>query len=419
MKIAIIGTGISGLTAGYLLNRHHDLTVYEANRTIGGHTATVDVDTGGRPLAVDTGFIVFNDRTYPNFIKLIDRLEVESQPTEMGFSVTTRHRDDIDLEYCGSDFSGLFCNPAQVANPRFLGMLHDINRFNRRATRDLETGNIPPSLSLEAYLDRSKYGRYFRDYYIYPMASAIWSAPVTRVPQFDALFFVRFFLNHGLLQIRNRPQWRVIRGGSRCYLPPLVRTFENRIRTANRVNSVRRHASGVTVSCDRGDAEFDQVIFACHSDQALRLLCDADSREQALLGAIPYRNNSVVLHTDTGLLPKRRKAWASWNYLLDGFEHQQPVLTYNMNILQGLPSEQTVCVSVNADRHIDESTVLRKFEYAHPQFDRNSVDAQQCWGDINGVNRTWYCGAYWGNGFHEDGVVSGQRVAAELGGDLL
>ncbi|MEJ2177822.1 MAG: FAD-dependent oxidoreductase [Gammaproteobacteria bacterium] len=373
MKIAIIGTGISGLTAAYLLHRHHDITIYEANDYIGGHTATVDVELDGANHAVDTGFIVYNDWTYPNFIKLMDRLGVQSQATEMGFSVTTRHQN-YDFEYCGSTINSLFADRRQILNPAFLRMVRDI---------------------------------------------MIWSASTAQVADFDTLFFVRFFANHGLLNIADRPQWRVLKGGSRSYIKPITQGFRKNIRLNTAVQSVHRGVDRVTVSCTRGVEGFDHVIFACHSDQALNLLRDPDTSEKEILEAIPYRDNSVILHTDEGLLPTRRNAWASWNYLLDGTESQQPVLTYNMNILQGIETVKPICVTVNGEKHIDPSKVLRRFNYSHPQFGRGSVAAQGDWEKINGHKRTWFCGAYWRNGFHEDGVVSAIPVVDALGGDRL
>ena len=418
MKIAIVGTGISGLTAAYLLHRHHDITVYEANDYIGGHTATVDVEVDGKCHAVDTGFIVYNDWTYPSFIKLMDRLGIESQPTEMGFSVTTRHQD-FDFEYCGSTLNSLFADRRQILNPAFLRMVRDIVRFNKRAKRDLAGNAIPDDLPLHRYLDQGDYSRYFLDYYIIPMVSAIWSASTAQVADFDTLFFVRFFANHGLLNISDRPQWRVLKGGSRSYINPITKGFREKIRLNNAVQSVQRNIDDVTVSTSQGDEIFDHVIFACHSDQVLSLLQNPDPREREILEAIPYRDNSVILHTDEGMLPARRNAWASWNYLLDGTESQQPVLTYNMNILQGISSDKPICVTVNGESHIDQSKILRRFNYSHPQFGRSSVAAQSAWEEINGRNRTWFCGAYWRNGFHEDGVVSAIPVADALGGDRL
>lgn len=423
MRIAIIGSGISGLTAAYLLHRHHEITIYEKAARCGGHTATVDITLEGKSYAIDTGFIVYNDWTYPNFIRLMDRLGVSSKPTEMGFSVTTRHASSdpagSDFEYCGSTLTSLFADRRQLANPQFLGMLKDIVLFNRRAKQDLAHDRITAGHSLDTYLQPRRYGRYFLDYYLRPMAAAIWSAPTARVGDFNALFFLRFFQNHGLLNINHRPQWRVIEGGSRRYLEPLTAGFSDRFRLGSDLRAVRRVGDTITLSSPDGDEIYDQVIFACHSDQALALLEDPADEEREMLGAIPWRNNSVVLHTDPALLPRRQNAWTSWNYLLDGGESRRPVLTYNMNILQGIRSSRPLCVSVNGDAYIDQSRVLAKFSYAHPQFGRHSVAAQRARTRINGSRRTWFCGAYWGNGFHEDGVVSALPIAEALGGDRL
>ncbi len=429
MKIAIVGGGISGLTAAWLLHRRHEITLIEAAPGVGGHTATVDCTVDGRSHAVDTGFIVFNDRTYPGFNRLLERIEVPWRETEMGFSVSNRHHhpdgapcaglNGHDFEYCGSSLNGLFADRRRLADRRFLGMLGDILRFGRRARSDLERGRIPAGKSLDRYLAEGGYGEYFLTRYVVPMASAIWSAPAARVQEFDALFFVRFFRNHGLLDLAGRPRWRVVEGGSRNYLEPLTREFRQRIFTGTAVREIHRGAKGVDLRTDRGSDHFDHVVLASHSDQSLALLADASAEEREVLGAIPYRDNSVLLHTDRNLLPRRERAWASWNYLLDGTENDRPVLTYNMNILQGILSDSPICVSVNADEHVDTGKVLRRFHYAHPQFGSQSVAAQARIGEINGQRNTWFCGAWCGNGFHEDGVASGASVAAALEGDAL
>ncbi|WP_237061286.1 NAD(P)/FAD-dependent oxidoreductase [Microbulbifer zhoushanensis] len=413
MRIAIVGSGISGLTAAYLLNKKHDITLFEAADRLGGHTATVDVEEGDRRLAIDTGFIVFNDWTYPNFIKLMQQLGVDSQPTDMGFSVCS---DRESFEYAGNNLDSLFAQRRNLLSPGHWRMLRDIVRFNRAAVRDWRSGKLDDALSLGQYLRDNGYSEEFTNRYLVPMGSAIWSASMSQMLDFSVNFFVRFFFNHGLLNIFNRPQWRVIKGGSREYIGPMVKDFAGRIRLSTPVTSVIRGSDGVTLRTGAGEAlDFDAVVLACHSDQALACLDAPTTAERELLGAIPYAANSVVLHTDTRLLPERRRSWASWNYRLQGDSDRLPVLTYNMNILQRLDSEQTYCVTLNADDMIDPDKVIRRFEYAHPQFSVAGMQAQKQWEAVNGQNYTWFCGAYWHNGFHEDGVNSALRVAQAFG----
>ncbi|TDG11914.1 FAD-dependent oxidoreductase [Seongchinamella unica] len=411
MKIAIIGSGISGLACAYYLHRDHEVHVYEREERIGGHTATVDVAMGGRRFAIDTGFIVFNDWTYPNFIALMDELGVSSKATEMSFSLSDR---ESGLEYAGSSLNTLFAQRSNLASPRFLGMLRDIVRFNRQAVADLEAGVLSPDMSLGEYLQRGKYGRAFIDYYLVPMGAAIWSADVPVMLDFPLQFFVRFFRNHGLLSVRNRPQWRVIEGGSREYLKPLSDPFARNIHTNTVISAVRRGERGASIQFESGrEEQFDAVVFACHSDQALALLADADPLEREILGAIPYQNNEVTLHTDTRLLPKLERAWSSWNYQRRP-DTERPTLTYNMNILQGLTAPETFCVTLNDRAAINPNKILGQFNYAHPVFTLPGIAAQERWSEIN-RDSTWFCGAYWRNGFHEDGVHSALRVANGIG----
>jgi len=411
MKIAVIGSGIAGLSCAHYLHRDHQVHVIESADRIGGHTATVDVAMGGRRFAIDTGFIVFNDRTYPNFIALLDRLGVASKPTEMSFSFSDR---ESGLEYAGSNLNTMFSQRKNLLSPRFLGMLRDIVRFNRDSVADLEQGALADDITLGEYLSRRGYGREFVDYYLVPMGSAIWSADVPVMLDFPLQFFVRFFRNHGLLSITNRPQWRVIEGGSREYLKPLSEGFSASIRTGVRTETVRRLEQGVELVFRGGEGEhFDAVVFACHSDTALALLGDATAAEREILSAIPYQNNDVILHTDARLLPRNTRAWSSWNYQRRP-DNQRATLTYNMNILQGLDAPQTFCVTLNDREQINPHKVLGQFEYAHPVFSLAGIRAQQRWQEING-GATWYCGAYWHNGFHEDGVSSALRVARGLG----
>lgn len=412
MRIAIVGSGIAGLTAAYLLNKKYDITLFEADSRLGGHTATVDVQENGRELAIDTGFIVFNDWTYPNFIKLMEQIGVGSQPTDMGFSVCS---DSDSFEYAGNNLNSLFAQRSSLLSPGHWRMLRDIVRFNRAAVEDWRAGKLDDSLSLGEYLANNGYSEEFTYRYLVPMGSAIWSASMTQMLGFSVSFFVRFFYNHGLLNIFNRPQWRVIKGGSREYIAPLVSSFADKIRLSTPVQRVQRSADGVVVSANGEEMAFDAIVFACHSDQALQCLADPSGDERSLLEAIPYAANSVVLHTDTALLPRHRRSWASWNYRLQSERDQLPVLTYNMNILQRLDCEQTYCVTLNAEDAIDPEKIVQRFEYAHPQFSVAGMQAQGQWEKINGVNRTWYCGAYWANGFHEDGVNSALRVTEALG----
>ena len=416
MKIAIIGSGISGLTAAYLLNRQHDISVFEASSWVGGHTHTVDVQVDGRHYAIDTGFIVFNDWTYPNFIELLKQLDVGYQPTEMSFSVC----DPVSgVEYNGNTLNSLFAQRRNLLSPAFWGMLRDILRFNREAVDDLQQQRVASDLSLGVYLEQRGYGQRFIQQYIVPMGAAIWSMSLADMLNFPLQFFLRFFKNHGLLSVTDRPQWQVIKGGSSSYVAPLSASFAERIRLNCAVQRVERDASGVTVHSAVGSERFDKVVFACHSDQALKMLAEPSTAEQEILGALPYADNDVVLHTDTRLLPKRPLAWASWNYRLGGPTNQPAALTYNMNILQGIDSPTTFCVSLNQAVAIDPSTILARYTYAHPQYSLAGVAAQARWQELLGANHSYFCGAYWANGFHEDGVVSGLRVASAFGETLI
>ncbi|MGI9263499.1 MAG: NAD(P)/FAD-dependent oxidoreductase [Gammaproteobacteria bacterium] len=402
MKIAIIGTGIAGNVAAYHLHKKHDITVFEAGHYIGGHTNTVDVDLDGRSYAVDTGFIVFNDWTYPHFIKLMNELNVPSQPSSMGFSMRCQK---TGLEYNGSSLNALFTQRLNVLKPSFHRMIRDILRFNREATHFLEEGDN--KLSLGEYLFARGYGREFVDHYVIPMGAAIWSADPVGLLSMPARFFVRFFNNHGLLSVKNRPTWRVIKGGSRSYVEPLVAAHRHKIRLGTAVRSIRRFDTHVEVSTEGNDPEcFDQVFVACHSDQALAMLTDATTQERDILGAIPYQYNEAVLHTDVSLMPSQRRAWAAWNYHVLDRDQGRVSLTYNMNILQGLDSAEQFCVTLNNSDAIDPARIIQRIDYEHPVFTAESVAAQRRHGDINGINRTYFCGAYWRNGFHEDGVVS-------------
>jgi uncharacterized protein len=412
MRIAIVGSGIAGLVSAYLLSRRHEVTVFEAGDWIGGHTHTVDVEIDQQRHAIDTGFIVFNDWTYPNFIRLLEQLCVESQPTEMSFSVCDPRSG---LEYNGNNLNTLFAQRSNLLSPGFLRMLMDILRFNREAIADLEAGGLHGQMTLGDYLQQQRYSQRFIDHYIVPMGSAIWSMSLKEMLNFPLAFFIRFFHNHGLLSVNDRPQWRVIKGGSRSYIPALSKPFADNIRLDCPVQRIRRDETGVTVLSRQGEERFDRIVLACHSDQALKLLEQPSPEEQAILGDIRYADNDVVLHTDTRLLPSRRLAWASWNYRLGGDPEQPAALTYNMNILQGLDASRTFCVSLNQTDQIDPAQILGRFTYAHPQFSVAASAAQQQWQTLLGKQHTFFCGAWWANGFHEDGVVSALRVASHFG----
>ncbi|MBT2341189.1 MULTISPECIES: NAD(P)/FAD-dependent oxidoreductase [Pseudomonas] len=412
MRIAIIGSGIAGLTVAHLLSRRHEVTVFEAADWIGGHTHTVDVQWQGQQYAVDTGFIVFNDWTYPNFIRLLDHLKVASRPTQMSFSV---HDPRIDFEYNGHTLDTLFAQRRNLLSPGFWGMLRDILRFNREVLTDLDNGRIDSETTLGTYLRTHGYGQRFIEHYVVPMGSAIWSMSLADMLAFPLQFFVRFCRNHGLLSVNQRPQWRVIEGGSRSYVSPLCRPFAERIRLYCPVRRVERDDGGVTLISAAGIERFDSVVFACHSNQALALLAKPSMDERRVLGAITYASNEVVLHTDTRLLPRRRKAWASWNYRLGGLEQAPAALTYNMNILQAIEAPVTFCVSLNQTAQVDPAQILARFDYAHPQFSISAVAAQSRHDSLQGRQNSYYCGAYWGNGFHEDGVLSALKVAEHFG----
>ncbi|AIB34673.1 hypothetical protein PS706_05239 [Pseudomonas fluorescens] len=412
MKIAIIGSGIAGLTSAYLLSRRHEITLFEAGNRIGGHTHTVNVTVDDKSYAIDTGFIVFNDWTYPNFIRLLGQIGVRFKPTEMSFSVCD---ENTRFEYNGNNINSLFAQRSNILSPGFWGMLRDILRFNREAPLDLQEQRISADMTLGDYLEAKGYGPRFILHYIVPMGAAIWSMSLVDMLKFPLQFFVRFFKNHGLLSVNNRPQWCVIEGGSSSYIEPLTRNFREHIRLDCPVHLVERNEEGVVVHSAAGTEAFDKVVFACHSDQALALLGDPSESELQILGALPYADNDVVLHTDTRLLPDRQLAWASWNYRLTPNRQTQAAVTYDMNILQGIDSDTTFCVSLNQTPMINPLKILARYTYAHPQYSLAAVAAQGRREEISGVRNTFYCGAYWANGFHEDGVVSALHVAQAFG----
>ncbi|MEW6983160.1 NAD(P)/FAD-dependent oxidoreductase [Colwelliaceae bacterium 6471] len=408
-KFAVIGSGISGLTAAYLLSKKHQVTVFEKNATVGGHTATVDIELEGRSYAIDTGFIVFNDKTYPNYLALLDEIGVDKQPTEMSFSV---HNSQTGLEYNGHNLNTLFAQRRNIFNPKFWSLVKEILRFNKLCKQLFELDDFDEKYTLGQFLHHHHFSQFFAEHYILPMGAAIWSSSLTQMEAFQFRFFVQFFHHHGLLNIADRPQWYVIPNGSRSYLAPLCAPFANNIKLNANINSITREHNKVQLNFHNGDVEeFDEVVIACHSDQALALLGDASEHEQTILSAMPYSENSVILHTDTKLLPKRKKAWASWNYQLQPNRHKAASVTYNMNILQGLDTEHTFCVTLNQKGDIEQDKILREFTYHHPIFSIQSIAAQRQRDVICGVQHTHYAGAYWHNGFHEDGVRSAVEVA--------
>jgi len=402
MKIAVIGAGIAGNVAAYHLAREHEVTVFEAGSHLGGHTHTHAVEQAGRRYAVDTGFIVFNDWTYPNFIGLLDELGVASQPSDMGFSV----RDERSgLEYSGRSLDTLFAQRRNLLRPSFWRMLADILRFNREAPALL--GQDGGDATLGDYLAQNAYSRGFIEHYIVPMGAAIWSTDPLSMLAFPARYFVRFFHNHGMLSVSERPQWRVIRGGSARYVEALTASFRDRVRLATPVQSVRRLAGQVYVKARGHEVErFDAAFLACHSNQALAMLADATPAEREVLGAIRYQPNEAVLHTDTRLMPRARRAWAAWNYHVLPEDAGRVALTYNMNILQSLDAPEPFLVTLNRGDAIDPAKIVKRIGYEHPLYTRAGVAAQARQEEINGPLNTYYCGAYWRYGFHEDGVVS-------------
>ncbi|MGI2169119.1 NAD(P)/FAD-dependent oxidoreductase [Shewanella sp. MF05960] len=417
-NIAVIGTGISGLTCAHLLSRQHKVTVFEANDYIGGHTATVDVEVAGKQYAIDTGFIVFNDRTYPRFEKLMAQINVKSMPTEMSFSVNNAI---TGLEYNGHNLWSLFAQRRNLFRPSFYKFLGEIVRFNNGCKAIYEADKYP-STTLGEYLDQNDFSAFFCEHYILPMGAAIWSASIDDMRGFSLRFFIRFFQHHGLLNINDRPQWYVLEGGSRSYIPALTAPFKERIHLNSPVTGIKRNDDGVQIQVLNGEwQQFDDVVLTCHSDQALAMLTDPSQDETEILAPMAYQNNEVVLHTDINVLPKRKAAWASWNYRLDGENEldiaQRPAsVTYNMNILQCLPKDApTFCVTLNQTDLIDESKILRKFNYAHPVFNDASMKSQAKKSLINGKRHTYYAGAYWHNGFHEDGVRSAVDVCNLFG----
>ncbi len=415
MKIAIIGSGIAGLTCARLLGPGNEMTLFEANDYIGGHTNTVSVKEGGRTLPVDTGFIVFNQRNYPNLCRLFDTLEVEQRNSDMSFSVTC---EKSGLEYNGTKPGKLFSQRRNIINVRFLLMLKDILAFHKHGSDALANG-LDETTTVADFVGRQGYSEYFLEKYLLPLGASLWSCPPDRFKDFPMRFVLEFLHNHGMLQLRNRPLWKTVVGGSRAYIKKMIPPFADRIRLRTRVRGVIRNSADVTVALNDGAIEhFDEVIIACHADQGLSMMANADSVERALLQQFDYQFNETVLHTDTGLLPKNHRAWASWNYRIpkDRDEHIQ--VTYNMNRLQGLTSRKTYCVSLNQTSAIEPQKIIRTLGYHHPIFKAGRNTAQQSHERLIRRGRISWCGAYWGYGFHEDGINSALRVCSAFGRDL-
>lgn len=408
MRIAVIGSGIAGLASAWWLDGEHEVTLFEANDYLGGHTHTHDVQVGGERMAVDTGFIVFNPLHYPLLSALFEELGVVSQETTMSFSM---HSERSGVEYNATSLDGLFCQRRNLLSPRFWGMLADLRRFYRDAPALLTGGEGP---RLGDYLRQQGYGEAFVDEHLLPMASALWSSPTATVLDFPARYLVQFMANHQMLQATGRAPWRVVKGGSARYVDALRSRWRVRERLECPVQAVERTEWGARVYSTAGMESFDQVILACHSDQALDLLADADAVEHAVLGAIRYQTNDAVLHTDASVLPRNRKAWAAWNAHVPADPAAPCTVSYCMNQLQGLPGATPLVVTLNRSAAIDPRKVLRRMAYAHPVHDHAAVRAQHRWAEIQGHRNTWFAGAYWGWGFHEDGIRSARRVVDAL-----
>jgi predicted NAD/FAD-binding protein len=410
LKIAIVGTGIAGNVVANRLAARHDITVFEANNYIGGHTNTVVVASESGNVPVDTGFIVYNDKTYPHFVSLLEELGIESHASTMSFSVQSERNA---LEYNGSTLNTLFAQRRNLVRPSFYRMIGDILRFNKEAAE--LAGDESSQLSLGDYLQRGRYGSEFLEQYLLPMGAAIWSADTEKMRQMPATFFARFLHNHGLLDLRNRPEWRVIKGGSRTYVSKLVAGHRHKIHLESPVEAITRYADRVRLKVQGTPAmHYDHVVLACHGDQALRLLQDASLDERQVLGAISYQKNEALLHTDESLMPKRKRAWAAWNCHIPATTNNKVTVTYHMNRLQRLTCSQQYFVTLNSSHRIRPETVLRTLHYEHPVFTAKSTAAQARYAEINGVNRTWFCGAYWRNGFHEDGVWSALETVSRI-----
>ena len=400
MKIAIVGSGISGNSLAYTLSKEHDITLFEKNNRLGGHSHTHEIISQGKKINVDTGFIVFNKKTYPLFTKLLDELNVHYEKSDMSFSVFSKDRN---FEYNGTTLNTLFSQRKNIFNYKFIKMIYEIIKFNKVALTLL---SVKTEISLETFLRHNNFSDYFCKNYILPMGSAIWSSNINSMLKFPAVFFVKFFNNHGMLNINDRPQWLTVTNGSKEYVEKLTASIKKNIRLNCPVKTVKRNKDSVEIKSSDGTEIFDYIFFACHSDEALKLIIDPSAKEKEVLSSIPYSKNEVTLHTDESIMPKNKLTWAAWNYNIDSTDDMPIALTYNMNILQNLKTQQTILVTLNDNGNINPEKVLKKINYDHPLFSLRSVEAQKNYGIISGVNRTGYAGAYWGNGFHEDGISS-------------
>jgi uncharacterized protein len=410
MRVAVVGSGVAGLVSAWLLSKRYDVTLYEADSRLGGHVHTHEITLRGKRYNVDSGFIVHNPVNYPLLTRLFDELEVSSQPTTMSFSV---RNEASGLEYNAGTLSQLFCQRQNLISPRFYRMILDLMRFYRESVRLLDSPDPGPTLG--EYLSRHGYGRSFREDHIVPMACALWSAPAERILDFPARYLVQFMANHRMLQVAGRPEWRVVRGGSREYVKAMRRHWKLEERLNAPVRVVKRTPNAVELTTDGGTETFDHVVLACHSDQAMTMLSDATDLEREIIGAIPYQRNDAVLHTDAQVLPKDRKAWAAWNAFVPAADTTHCTVSYCMNLLQRFDSPDPLIVTLNPTVEIDPSKVLRTMQYEHPVYNHSSVAARARKAEIQGKRRTWFAGAYWGWGFHEDGIRSAAEVAASLG----
>ena len=398
MKVAVIGSGISGNTLAYLLNKNHDVTLYEKDKRIGGHSHTHEIVINNKKVNVDTGFIVFNKKTYPLFTSLLDNLGVKYENSNMSFSVFSKENN---FEYNGTSLNSLFSQRRNLLSPKFLKMIFEILRFNKESIK-LKSKTI----LLKQYLKNNNYSTYFCKNYILPMGAAIWSSDIKTILNFPAHFFINFFKNHGMLSVTNRPQWLTIKGGSQEYVKKLTSGFKNKIRLNSKIKNIVRYKSYVVIEDNKSKEKFDYVFFACHSDEALEILKKPTADEIKILSSLPYQKNDIILHTDSSIMPQKKLSWAAWNYNIDSPDDSPITLTYNMNILQNIKTKDALLVTLNPKLPISKGKVIKQLQYTHPKFSKESVIAQLKNKIISGKNRTFYSGAYWGKGFHEDGVKS-------------